>query len=68
MLISSEKSIINIAVVGVFYGFSSFIVFLVLKAVFPNLCWINEFLVSISHMVILYKSEIIGNMITKSRR
>jgi len=66
VLLSKDKSIINISVVALIYGFISFIIYLLLSTRYQSSIYVNELLITTIYMVVMYNSDL-TELLTRKR-
>ena len=66
-ILSQDRSVMNILSIAVVYGFISFIIFMLLNTRYSDSGWLNETLVSVVYLVVMYRSDL-TSLITKSKR
>jgi len=67
-LLSKDKSIINISIVALIYGFVSFIIYLLLSTRYQDSIYVNELLITIIYMVVMYNSDLTKLLTQKRNR
>ena len=65
LFLARDRSIINVMSVAAVYGFVSFIIYTLLRIKYAESSWLNEVLVSVVYMVIMYNSSLTALLITR---
>ena len=66
VLLSRDMSLTNVLSVSVVYGFVSFVIYALLNSRYSDSRWLNEVIVSVLYVVIMYNSTLTG-LLTKNK-